>query len=69
MTEALSPSRKQYLQPSVFWSLRQGFPHWLSVVIAATAIAIPLLIWAIVSYAGLTTAVFLPTPTAVIQAG
>ena len=69
MTEALSPPKKQYLQPSVFWSLRQGFPHWLSLVLSAIAIAIPLVIWSIISYGGLTTSVFLPTPTAVIQAG
>ena len=69
MTEALSPPKKQYLRPSVFWSIRQGFPQWLSLVLSATAIAIPLVIWAIISYAGLTTEVFLPTPTAVIQAG
>lgn len=67
--KALSPPKKQYLQPSVFWSLRQGFPRWLSIVLSATAIAVPLLIWSIISYAGLTTPVFLPTPTAVIQAG
>ena len=69
MTEALSAPKKRYLQPSVFWSIRQGFPQWLSILLSATAIAVPLLIWAIISYAGLTTPIFLPTPTAVIQAG
>lgn len=69
MTEAISLPKKRYLPPSVFWSIRQGFPRWLSILLSATAIAIPLLIWAIVSYAGLVTPIFLPTPTAVIQAG
>ena len=69
MTEALLPPKKRYLQPSVFWSIRQEFPQWLSILLSATAIAVPLLIWAIISYAGLTTPIFLPTPTAVIQAG
>lgn len=69
MAEALSPPKKRYLQPSVFWSIRQGFPQWLSILLSATAIAVPLVIWAIISYAGLTTPIFLPTPTAVIQAG
>lgn len=69
MTEAISLPKKRYLQPSVFWSIRQGFPRWLSILLSATASAIPLLIWAIVSYAGLVTPIFLPTPTAVIQAG
>ncbi len=67
--KALSPPKKRYLQPSVFWSLRQGIPQWLSIVLSATAIAVPLLIWSIISYAGLTTPIFLPTPTAVMQAG
>jgi len=69
MTEAISLPKKRYLPHSVFWSIRQGFPRWLSILLSATAIAIPLLIWAIVSYAGLVTPIFLPTPTAVIQAG
>lgn len=69
MTEAISLPKKRYLPPSVFWSIRQGFPRWLSILLSATAIAIPLLIWAIVSNAGLVTPIFLPTPTAVIQAG
>ena len=67
--KAISPPKKQYLQPSVFWSIRQSFPPWLRVVLSTTALAVPLLIWAIISYAGLTTPVFLPSPTAVILAG
>lgn len=69
MTETLAPTKKQYLKPSLFWSLRQGFPRGLSIALSATAIAVPLILWAIISYAGLTTPVFLPTPTAVLQAG
>lgn len=69
MTETLSPPKKQYLRPSVFWSIRQGFPQWLSMVLAAGAIAVPLILWAIISYSGLVTPIFLPTPTAVMQAG
>ncbi len=69
MTEALPSPKKRYLQPSVFWSIRQGFPHWLGVLLSASALAVPLLLWAILSYGGFTTPMFLPTPTAVIQAG
>ncbi len=69
MTEALPSPKKRYLQPSVFWSIRQGFPHWLGVLLSASALAVPLLLWAILSYSGFTTPMFLPTPTAVIQAG
>lgn len=59
----------RYLQPSVFWSIRQGFPHWLSVLIVTISLAVPLVAWAIVSYANLLPPMFLPTPTAVIQSG
>lgn len=69
MTKAIALQKKRYLPPSVFWSIRQGFPRWLSLLLLATAIAIPLLIWAIISYSGLVTPIFLPTPTAVIQSG
>lgn len=65
------PASRQhtYLRPSVFWSIRQGFPNRLSLLIISLALAVPLLIWAIVSYAGLVPPMFLPTPTAVLQAG
>jgi NitT/TauT family transport system permease protein len=38
-------------------------------LIIVVALAIPLTLWAIVSYAGLVPPMFLPTPTAVIQSG
>ena len=59
----------QYLQPSVFWSIRQGFPRRLSITIASISLAVPLILWAIVSYAGWVPPMFLPTPTAVLQSG
>ncbi|WP_439566096.1 ABC transporter permease [Gloeocapsopsis crepidinum] len=68
MTQA-SQSQKRYLPPSTFWSLRQGFPQWLRLLLSAIALALPLIIWAFISYSGLTTPVFLPTPTAVLDAG
>jgi NitT/TauT family transport system permease protein len=61
--------RKRYLQPSVFWSIRQGFPKWLSLLLTLIAILFPLGIWAILSYGGFVDHRFLPTPTAVFQAG
>lgn len=69
MTQVFPHSRKRYLPPSTFWSLRQGFPQWLRLLLSAIALALPLLLWALISYSGLTTPVFLPTPTAVIDAG
>ncbi len=62
-------AENRYLKPSVFWSIRQGFPRWLALLISAIALAIPLTAWAIVSYAGWVPELFLPTPTAVIQSG
>lgn len=67
---ASSPDRQHhYLSPSVFWSIRQGFPRRLAALIVAISLAVPLSLWAIVSYAKLVPPIFLPTPTAVAQAG
>ena len=59
----------RYLKPSILWNIRQGFSRKLSLLIILVALAIPLTLWAIVSYAGLVPSMFLPTPTAVIQSG
>lgn len=64
-----SSSPKRYLQPSVFWSLRQGFPRLLALALSALALAVPIVAWAIISYNGWAPAMFLPTPTAVLGAG
>lgn len=59
----------RYLRPSTFWSIRQGFPKWLSIAIVAVSLGVPLLLWTVISYAGLVPAMFLPTPTSVITSG
>lgn len=65
-----SPDRQyHYLKPSVFWSIRQGFSRRLAALIVTISLAVPLVLWAIVSYAKLVPPMFLPTPTAVVQAG
>lgn len=64
-----TPVKKRYLKPSVFWSIRQGFPYWLSMLLTVAAIALPLLLWALLSYRGLVSPKFLPSPLAVLQAG
>lgn len=69
MTSILPSPQKRYLKPSVFWGIRQGFPRGLGVLLSAIALLVPLLLWALVSYTGLVTPIFLPTPTAVLQAG
>ncbi|MEO1403114.1 MAG: ABC transporter permease [Cyanobacteria bacterium J06635_1] len=68
---ALWPDKPEnrYLRPSVFWSIRQGFPRWLSVLMIALSLAVPLSLWALFSYAGWVAPIFLPTPTAVLNAG
>ncbi|WP_019506502.1 ABC transporter permease [Pleurocapsa sp. PCC 7319] len=58
-----------YLQPSVFWSIRESFPIWLKLVLTAIALIIPILIWSYLSFNKLVNPQFLPTPTAVLQAG
>ncbi|HEY9824570.1 MAG TPA: ABC transporter permease [Stenomitos sp.] len=68
--EVTQPSQpRRYLKPSVFWGIRQDFPHWLSALIILLALVVPLIIWSIISYAGLVPPLFLPTPAAVLQAG
>lgn len=59
----------KYLKPSMFWSIRQGFSRRLTALIITVSLAIPLLVWSIVSYNKLVPPMFLPTPTAVVQAG
>ncbi|MEM9451057.1 MAG: ABC transporter permease, partial [Cyanobacteria bacterium P01_E01_bin.6] len=64
-----SPSQKRYLKPSVFWSIRQGFPQWLSIALVSFSLAVPLVLWALFSYTGWVEPIFLPTPTAVLKSG
>lgn len=57
------------IKPSVFWSIRQGFPTWLKLLLTMVALIFPLTIWSLLSYNQLVNPQFLPTPTAVLQAG
>lgn len=59
----------RYLQPSVFWSIRQGFPKWLSMALVAAALIVPLLFWLVLSSLQVVPAMFLPSPGAVLSAG
>ncbi|MGB7086405.1 MAG: ABC transporter permease [Phormidesmis sp.] len=65
----MSYAKKRYLKPSVFWSIRQGFPGWLRPVLTLMALAIPLVGWSILSYGEYVSEAFLPTPSAVLAAG
>lgn len=62
-------SRRGYLQPSTFWSIRQGIPLWLKILMPILGLGIPLLLWSILSYGGITSPTFLPSPTAVLTIG
>lgn len=64
-----APRQYRYLQPSVFWNIRQRFPRKLGLLLVVIALTVPLVLWAIVSYAGMVPSIFLPTPTAVLKAG
>jgi len=57
------------MKPSVFWSIRQGFPAWLKLLLTIVSLIIPLAIWSVLSYNELVNPQFLPTPTAVLRAG
>lgn len=68
---APEPTTRQYhyLPPSVFWSIRQGFPKSLSFLLVALALIVPLLVWIVVSSLQLVPPMFLPSPIAVLGAG
>ena len=61
--------KHRYLEPSMFWGIRQGFSKRLALAIIIVALIVPLLVWAAVSYSGLVTPLFLPAPTVVLAAG
>lgn len=64
------PTREyRYLSPSVFWSIRQGFPRRLSVLLVGLSLVVPILLWTVISLLQLIPPTFLPTPIAVLQAG
>lgn len=67
----LEPTTRQYryLEPSTFWSIRQGFPKRLSFILVITALLVPLLIWFVISSLNLVPPIFLPSPGTVLAAG
>ncbi len=59
---------KDNLKPSTFWRIAKDIPQSLSGILITLSIAIPLLIWLLLSqYAGINP-IFLPSPTDVIEA-
>lgn len=68
--QPFSPLTEQkYLKPSVFWSIRQGFPRSLALLLIGVSLVVPLALWALMTYTGWASDLFLPSPTAVIGAG
>lgn len=65
----MAHTKKRYLKPSVFWGIRQEFPNGLRIALTITSLAIPLIIWSILSYGQLVTPKFLPTPDTVLTTG
>lgn len=63
------PATKRYLKPSTFWRIRQNLPYWLSILLTIMALLVPLFIWSLLSALKVVPPIFLPAPTAVLQAG
>lgn len=63
------PRQYRYLEPSTFWSIRQGFPKRWSFVLISAALLVPLFSWFLVSSLQLAPPIFLPSPAAVLGAG
>lgn len=63
-----TPIARRNLKPTTFWRITRDIPQSLSWILACLSIAIPLLVWLLVSrYAGIKS-IFLPSPTDVIEA-
>lgn len=69
-TESVSPNAKQSksLQSTVFWRLSEDIPKRLNTSLIATSIALPLLLWWLVTTFGNVDPKFLPSPAMVLEA-
>ena len=65
----MTAAKRRYPKPSTFWGIRQEDPFGLQPVLIALSLAIPILIWAALSYGQYVNPKFLPTPTRVITTG
>lgn len=67
-TESVYKDTRVNLKPTTFWRIAGNIPQSLSWTLAGLSIAVPLIIWLLVSqYAGIDS-IFLPSPTNVIEA-
>ncbi len=56
------------LKPSLFWGIADDIPKSLSWSLMALSIAIPMMLWWLISHAGVVQPLFLPTPEQVLKA-
>jgi NitT/TauT family transport system permease protein len=57
------------LQSTVFWRISEAIPQRLMWTLCALSIAVPILLWWLISKSGLIQPLFLPTPGKVISSG
>jgi NitT/TauT family transport system permease protein len=60
--------RQKTMRPTVFWRLAEDIPRPLNTVLICTSIALPILLWWLVTTFGNIDARFLPSPSAVMAA-
>ncbi len=64
----LNPKGGRILQPSLFWRIADDIPKSLSWSLMALSIAIPMMLWWVISHSGIVKPLFLPTPERVLKA-
>jgi NitT/TauT family transport system permease protein len=64
----LSPRSRQTLRPTTFWRIAEDIPKSLSWALMITSIALPLLLWWLITTVGNIDPTFLPSPAQVISA-
>jgi NitT/TauT family transport system permease protein len=64
-----SQLKPKTLRPSVFWRIAEDIPPRLNVLLVTGSIAIPLVIWLLVTTFGNVNPTFLPSPVQVLAAG
>ncbi|MCU0569316.1 MAG: ABC transporter permease [Oculatellaceae cyanobacterium Prado106] len=62
------PSNSKSLSPTVFWKLVEEIPRPLHIALTVTSIALPLLLWWLVTRFGQIDPKFLPAPMQVVEA-
>jgi NitT/TauT family transport system permease protein len=69
MMTTLPTRTRRYLKPSLLWGIRQSVPLGLQIGLPLLGLAIPLVIWSVISWSGGTSTTFLPPPHKVLEGG